>query len=326
MIDIFLYSFNAIIPILGIILLGYILKRTDFLSDDFLNVGNKLMFRVCLPCMLYYNIYSIESFSVINPEVIWYSIISVFVLFFIGWLSGKLVPDPKQKGAVHQCAFRSNYAIIGIVLASSLGDETSVAVASILSAVVISLFNILAVISLTMYDDGGKTDFKKIIIRTLKNPLIISIFMGVATIGLRNLVPFSIKNDLPAVYSIISSLAKMASPLALIVLGGKFTFSASRKLVKQIALATSTRIIIAPILGLCGAIILTKMGILHFTKTEFPALIALFGTPVAVSSTVMASEMGSDEILAGQLVVWTSILSIFTLFVTVSALRFFGYL
>ena len=72
--------------------------------------------------------------------------------------------------------------------------ETSVAVASILSAVVISLFNILAVISLTMYDDGGKTDFKKIIIRTLKNPLIISIFLGVATIGLRNFVPFSIKN------------------------------------------------------------------------------------------------------------------------------------
>ena len=54
---------------------------------------------------------------------------------------------------------------------------------------------------------------------------------------------------------------------------------------------------------------------------EFPSLIALFGTPVAVSSAIMAEEMKNDGTLAGQLVVWTSVLSIFTMFLTIVAVR-----
>lgn len=38
----------------------------------------------------------------------------------------------------------------------------------------------------------------------------------------------------------------------------------------------------------------------------------------------MAGEMGGDEELAGQLVVWTSICSVFTIFVTIVILRNIG--
>ncbi|MDD6226995.1 MAG: AEC family transporter, partial [Bacilli bacterium] len=54
-----------------------------------------------------------------------------------------------------------------------------------------------------------------------------------------------------------------------------------------------------------------------FRGNEFPALIALFGTPVAVSSAPMSAEMGNDDELAGQLVVWTSIFSASSLFVMI---------
>jgi predicted permease len=50
-----------------------------------------------------------------------------------------------------QCSFRSNYAIIGIPLALSLGGEEAVAFASVLSAVAVPVFNILAVIILSHY-------------------------------------------------------------------------------------------------------------------------------------------------------------------------------
>ena len=47
---------------------------------------------------------------------------------------------------------------------------------------------------------------------------------------------------------------------------------------------------------------------------------------VAVSSYIMAQQAGADGQLAGQLVVFSSVLSIFTLFVTILILRTIGLL
>ena len=114
------------------------------------------------------------------------------------------------------------------------------------------------------------------------------------------------------VYTTIKWLAQCASPVALIALGGAFQFSAISRLKKQIILATSIRIVIVPTLALIVAYFLSFNDIRYF-----PALIALFGTPVAVSSVPMAQEMNNDSELAGQLVVWTSILSALTLFIII---------
>ena len=65
---------------------------------------------------------------------------------------------------------------------------------------------------------------------------------------------------------------------------------------------------------------------LGFVSLEFPALITLYGTPLAVSTVPMNSEMGSDGELAGQLVVWTTLVSAFTLFGIIFACAQLGIL
>jgi predicted permease len=55
-------------------------------------------------------------------------------------------------------------------------------------------------------------------------------------------------------------------------------------------------------------------------------LVALFGAPAAVSGAVMAGEMGNDEQLATQHVVWSSIGSMVTIFITVCILMATGIL
>ena len=60
-----------------------------------------------------------------------------------------------------QCAYCSNYAIIGISLAMSIssGDIKPFVAASIISSVSIPLFNILATIALTLYvKENGKKE------------------------------------------------------------------------------------------------------------------------------------------------------------------------
>lgn len=319
-------------PILLMVLLGYFLKSVKFADDDFFKKANKLVFKVLLPVLLYVNIYKIKSLDDINWECIAYCAVSILLLCGIGYTVTKLFfKDRRQTGVITQCVFRSNYAIIGIPLAESLGGAQAVAFASVLSAISIPIFNTLAVMLLSHYsEDEGKTSVKETVKKTLKNPLIIGVLLGVITVFIRNIIGydesgsavFSLQNDLPFLYEALSTISKAASPVALIVLGARFDFSAISSLKKQICTATFMRLVFAPVFGIGLAFILSNhTDLLQLSATEYPALISLYATPVAVSSAVMTGEIGGDEQLAGQLVVWTSILSMFTMFIIIFVLK-----
>ncbi len=353
MFNIFMTSINAVLPIVLLILLGYALRRINFLNDTFLSVGNKLVFNVCLPCMLFINIYNIEDLSSVDWGLVIYAVVAVFVIFAIGVVVSILTTkNDRRSGVILQCCYRSNFAIIGISLAASLagGQEDIVnGVVAIIQAFTIPIFNILAVVSLSIFvkpqseagADGEMvvvkhhhTDIKKILLNIVKNPLIIGIVAGLVFVGLRyaevaiwGSAVFTLKDDLTFLYSALDNLKSVATPLALIVLGGQFKFSAVKGMTKEIVVGTVFRVVIAPLIGVGCAVLLSQYtSLVSFGQTEYPALVALFGTPVAVSSAIMAGEMGNDEQLAGQLVVWTSIASVFTVFFTVFLLMSFGLL
>lgn len=328
---------NAVTPVILVILLGYYLKTKGFLTKEFLKIGNKLVFNVCLPCMLFVNVYDIEGFSSINWDIVIYCIAVLFLIFGLGLFSSVAATKvPQRRGVIWQCTFRSNFAIIGLSLASALGGDGAVAVAAIVSSFTVPLFNIMAVIALSVFvqDGGKKPSVKSMVMNIVKNPLIIGVALGLACLGIREAqlaffgeVEFALNKHIPFLYKTLSNLKSIASPLALIVLGGQFEFSAVKGMMKEIVTGTVWRIVIAPLLGIGGAILLSmQTNLLHCGVNEYPALIAMFGSPVAVSSAVMAGNMGSDEQLATQLVVWTSIFSIFTIFAEVCILMALGLL
>ncbi len=337
--DTFLFALNAIMPIILLILFGYLLKRKGFLDEGWFKKGNKLIFRVCLPSMLFINVYNIESFTDINWSVVIYSEIAIFVAFFIGLAVVKLtVPDHRQKGVILQCVFRSNFAIIGLPLAESLGGPEGRGIAAVLSAFSIPTFNILAVIALTMFldsEDGHKESLKDVLLKIVKNPLIIGVACGLIVLAIRSIMPvnadgslvFSLSGSLKFFYDAVNNLSKISSPLALVILGGLFDFAAVKGMLNQIILGTVARVVAVPLAAIGFAVILSRYtDLISFDATVYPALVALFGSPVAVSSAIMAQEMDNDGVLAGQLVVWTSIMSIFTTFLAVFLLRAIGLL
>lgn len=349
MFDIFLTTVNAVVPIILLIVLGYALKRIGFLKGDFLKIGNKLVFNILLPCMLFINIYdSMQSFADIRWDVVIYSVVVVCVIFGIGLLVAILsTKKSERRGVILQCAFRSNFAIIGLALVERLGGDTSLA--GIVSAFSIPLFNILAVIALSVFvgrreepvqlEIGQEvktvkrgSEFKKILLDIVKNPLIIGVAAGLVFVAVREIeraicggeVPFSFKIHLKFLYTAVNDLKLIASPLALIILGGQFEFSAVKGMTKEIIAGTVMRVVVTPLIGIGCAVLLSLTHLFTFGAEVYPTLIALFATPVAVSSAIMAGAMKNDEQLATQLVVWTSISSIVTIFLTVFLLMTFG--
>ena len=331
MFDIFMYAINAVMPIIMLIVLGYILKQIGFLDANFVKRGNKLVFRVGLPALLFYTIYNVEDLGAFNWSTVWFSIGTVLLIFVLGLIVVRLfIKDRKRKGVVLQCIFRSNYAIIGIPLAEALGGPEGIALVAVLSAFVVPLFNVLAVIALSLFtSEGGKIDIKSVLKKIVTNPLILGTVAGLLALLIRSFIPlgpdgqpvFLISRDLKFIYKAIENINKMATPLALIVLGGQFVFSAAGKMLKEIIIGVSWRTLLSPAVGIGLALLLTHLGVVNFGPAEFTVFVALFGTPVAVSSAVMAGEMGCDDQLAGQYVVWTSVCSMFTIFAIVFVLR-----
>lgn len=329
-------ALNAVMPIVLLIVLGYLLRQKGVLTDQFLSIGNKLVFSVCLPVMMFVNVYGIASISDVRWDICLYSVAAVTLLFLLGIvLALAVTPVPERRGVLLQCSFRSNFAIIGMPLAATLGGEAGAAVAAVLSAVTVPVFNVLAVIALSAFqrENGRPVSGRKLLLDVVKNPLIDGVALGVAALLIRQWqvaqfgsVAFSLQRDLPWLYSAAKDIKSIASPLALLLLGGQFRFSAVKELWKEVAAGTVCRTVMAPLLGVGGAVLLGNWGVLQCGPAEYPALIALFGSPVAVSSAIMAREMHNDEQLATQLVVWTSIASIVTVFFTVCLMMSLGLL
>ena len=103
---ILLTAVNAVAPIILLIALGYFLRQIKFLTDEFIKIGNKLVFNICIPVMLFVNVYDVESITDIRWDVVLYCLVIVTLLFGLGWLQGKvLTNDPRRRGVLWQSAF-----------------------------------------------------------------------------------------------------------------------------------------------------------------------------------------------------------------------------
>ena len=337
MLKIVLYTTNAILPIVLLISLGYVLKKTGLLNDAFIKSANGLVFRVFLPAQLFLNIYKIEAFSEIRWDATAFALIGIFAAFLVGILYARLlIPDPRQRGVVAQAFFRSNVAIIGIPLGQALGGAAGLAVISVVSAFSVAELNILGVIVLTIFlprEEGGKRQ-NSIVHGILTNPLIKSLAAGFLVLFLRSLIPtgadgtpvFTIEQNLPFLYKVISYLAQGTTPVALLMLGAQFRFEAVKRLKWQIISGVFGCNLLMPALAIGTAIILEHCGVVNFGPEIFAGLLPIFASPAAFSGAVMAREMNNDGDLAAQIIVWSNVFAIPTIFFWVALLLRLGYL
>lgn len=327
MLDTFLFACGAVLPIVLLIVLGYLLKRARLLGEPLLSGLNRVCFRVLIPILLFRNIYGGNGITPEDVRAVLFSTGVIAVAFVGGWcLVQATIKRPNQKGVVLQAIFRSNFAVIGLPLATTLFGEAGARTAALLSMVTIPLFNVLAVISLSVFvgDGAKKPSAREVLHNIITNPLILGVLAGVLVLALRALfarLGWALRlTDIPGLYDAIDMAASAATPLALLVLGGQFELSAVRQLARPIVLGSVMRLVVVPAAALLAAYALFP----GFGGAEYASFVALFGTPTAVSGAVMASEMGGDGELAGQLVVWTTLGSAFTLFFFIALLRAVG--
>lgn len=329
--DVFFFSLRAVLPILLLMLLGALVRRTGRWSEPFFSQLNSLCFHIFLPVQLFLNVSGLESLAAVNWRLLGYLVAGVLLSLAVGVLAARLfVSDPRQKGVIAMTAFRSNQVILGLPLAEALGGSAAMGFAAVGTSFCVPVFNILSVLTLTAYH-GGDGDERRsvgsVVRQTLHNPLIIGAGLGFLMLALRHVLgetAFSPESALPSLYRALKDMAGVASPLMLFALGARLDLRATRALLPQLSLGIFLRLVLMPGLLIGGALCLRDT--LALTAAELPTLLAVFASPCAVSSTVMVQEIGGDEQLAGQMVMWSSVLSMMSLFAFAFVLKSAGLL
>lgn len=239
------------------------------------------------------------------------SLLSLLLVLFL--LIPFIVKENTRRGVVIQALFRGNYLLFGVPVCQALYGAEGASLAAMCAAFVIPLFNFCCVIILAVFDHSRKFNLGNTIGKIVTNPLIIGSVLGILAVVFDIQIPTVIETPL-------SQIADMATPLALIILGGDFKIKGALNNFKYVSLTTIGRLICVPMIMLSIAV---AFG---FREASLAVLIAVFCSPIAVSSYVMAKNANADHELAGQLIVVTSLFAVITVFLFIYVLRILGFL
>ena len=299
----FLFSVGAILPVFGVMVLGFLLRRRSFLTQGFCQTGNRLVFNLCLPAMLLRQIASMGGVRASDGGFLLYAFAATLAGVLAVWLPAHFfMKDKTQVGAFAQGAFRGNTALLGAALLQSICGSQAYAPLIILAAV--PVYNVLSVVVLSLEAGGGGTLDRARVLGALKqvarNPILLGILAG---------MPFALTGrsiPLPA-DKVLSMLGGLASPLSLLVIGAGFRWQAALEKRRTTLLAALVKLVLLP------AAALPPAAALGFRGEALVALLVMSGTPSAVSSYIMAENMGNDGVLANGIVAVTTLLSAVTL-------------
>lgn len=307
------FAFSAIAPLFLLIGLGFLLKRNKVIDQNFIDTASNLSYQYLFPVLIFNQIYKIDISANINPLFIGYGVFICILLALLLWLIvPRLIKDRQTCGAFIQGSYRSNGILIGVPLAINMFGDIGSLPTALLLPFAATVFNLLSLIILTaLSPENQKVGFKSIWTALKKNPIIIGAAAGVlvSLLGIR--FPTFISD-------FIKDLSAITAPLALIALGGQLKL---KNLFKNLGLVLSgsfVKLILNSLIAVVPALLF-----FNFTSYEIGALFIIFGSSTAVSTFVMAKAMKSDEDLAAQLVMFTTIFSAITMFAWIYVLKSF---
>ncbi|MEG1500737.1 MAG: AEC family transporter, partial [Clostridiales bacterium] len=156
-------SINVVLPLFLLMGLGYFLKFSKLLDEQWLKKANILVFKVFLPMLLFINIYQTDLHKVLNPRLmVFIFLVEIAIFLILLLLIPHLENNPLRKGVLIQGIYRSNYIIFGIPVTINLFGPSAAGSAAIITILVIPMFNIFAVLVLKMYSDS-KTNAKNVL-------------------------------------------------------------------------------------------------------------------------------------------------------------------
>ena len=308
-----IFSLNATIPIFLMMLLGMLFRKLGWMDEVFAAKMNKFVFLVPLPVLLFEQLATVDFSEVWDIKFILFCFVVTAISITISTVISLLWKDQSIKGEFIQATYRSSAALLGIAFIQNIYGTAGMAPLMIIGSV--PLYNIMAVVVLSVFKPGNNSFDKALVKKTLKgiatNPIIIGIVAG--------FVWSALKLSMPSIlHKTVSSIGATATPMGLMSMGATFEMKKATSKMKPTLVAVFMKLI-----GFC-AIFLPVAAMLGFRNEQLIAILVMLGSATTVSSFVMARSMGHEGTLSSGVIMMTTLLSAFTLTMWLDVLRSFG--
>lgn len=308
-----IFSLNATIPIFLMMLLGMLFRKLGWMDEVFAAKMNKFVFLVPLPVLLFEQLATVDFSEVWDIKFILFCFVVTAISITISTLISLLWKDRSVKGEFIQATYRSSAALLGIAFIQNIYGTAGMAPLMIIGSV--PLYNIMAVVVLSVFKPGNNSFDKALVKKTLKgivtNPIIIGIVAGFVWSALKLPMPLIL-------HKTVSSIGATATPMGLMSMGATFEMKKATSKMKPTLVAVFMKLV-----GFC-AIFLPMAALLGFRNEEMIAILVMLGSATTVSCFVMARNMGHEGTLSSGVIMMTTLLSAFTLTMWLDVLRSFG--
>ena len=308
-----IFSLNATIPIFLMMLLGMLFRKLGWMDEVFAAKMNKFVFLVPLPVLLFEQLATVDFSEVWDIKFILFCFVVTAISITISTLISMLWKDRSIKGEFIQATYRSSAALLGIAFIQNMYGTAGMAPLMIIGSV--PLYNVMAVVVLSLFKPGNNSFDKALVKKTLKgivtNPIIIGIVAGFVWSALKLPMPLIL-------HKTVSSIGATATPMGLMSMGATFEMKKATSKMKPILVAVFMKLV-----GFC-AIFLPVAAMLGFRNEQLIAILVMLGSATTVSCFVMARNMGHEGTLSSGVIMMTTLLSAFTLTMWLDVLRSFG--
>lgn len=311
--DNLIFSLNATIPIFLLMVLGVFFRKVGLLKENMINGLNQFVFKATLPVLLFGDLAKQDFSKAWDGKFVAFCFMATLLSISLVALMSMALKDKSQRGEFIQGAYRSSAAILGIAFITNIYGNSGMAPLMIIGSV--PLYNIMAVVVLSVFKPGNNSFDKALVKKTLKgivtNPIIIGIVAG--------FVWSALKLPMPSIlHKTVSSIGATATPMGLMSMGATFEMKKATSKMKPTLVAVFMKLV-----GFC-AIFLPMAALLGFRNEEMIAILVMLGSATTVSCFVMARNMGHEGTLSSGVIMMTTLLSAFTLTMWLDVLRSFG--
>lgn len=302
-----IFSLNATLPIFALMVLGYLFRKIGLIDEKSASWMNQFVFKAALPVLVFEDLAGQDFAGTWNGKFVLFCFLVTSVsIVLITLLSKWIVKDKAQRGEFIQSSYRSSAALLGIAFIHNIYGDTASGMGPLMILGSVPLYNIFAVIVLTLSADAKTVDQTKhsqgqdrnaLIRSTLRgivtNPIILGIFIGLLWSLLR--IPQ------PKVFrTIVSDIAALATPLGLMSMGATFEFGKARKNIGPALVAAFIKLF-----ALVGLFMPVAVA-LGFTGEQIVAILVMLGSATTVSCFIMAKSMGHDGTMSSSVIMLTT--------------------
>lgn len=290
------HIFSALIPVFGLILIGYFFKRIKFPSHEFWPQADKLTYYILMPALLIYELSNASLDSKNSFSFVMAALLAIFFTMIILIIINKIKPtNASSFTSVIQGGIRFNTYVF-LALSGAIFGKEGLVLSAIILTFTIPFINVLCITIFALYVSNDKLNFLYLIKSIITNPLIVACVIGgtINFIGIE--FPVVINNTL-------AILSKAALPMGLLSVGFGLVIKEISSFKSELIISSFAKHLIMPIL----IFVFAKYFELDNMMISILVLFAVL--PTAPSSFILARQLGGNMGLMSSIITVQTLLS-----------------